>query len=412
MKQQCFLKVKELLAGRLLFVGNNYNNSLNGNNNLNNNGRFAGITWAMPRHLQMKTYNNLWQNLCNYENLESAFRKARKHKTKKLYVIEFEKNLKENLLQLRTELLLYAYRPRPLETFILRDPKTRKISKSDFRDRVVHHALCNIIEPIFDKSFIHDSYANRKGKGTLKAIGRFDCFKRKVSKNNTRKCFILKADIKHYFETVDHNTLLEIINKKIKDSNVLWLIKKILQNYQTKEHGKGMPLGNLTSQFFANVYLNELDQFIKHELKAKYYIRYVDDFIIPNNSRIILLDYKEKINEFLKTIKLELHPDKTKIVSINRGVSLLGFRVFTYHKLLKKSNIRKMENKLLRFREQFENNKTKYDKIYAGIEGWLAYAHHGNTYELRKRFLKKFEELFPNQVANVEISRWIKILKG
>ena len=175
---------------------------------------------------------NLWKELCSYNNLFLAFRKARRHKTLKQYVIDFEKNLEENLLLLRSELLLQSYKPKPLKTFIVRDPKTRKISKSDFRDRVVHHALCNIIEPKLEKSFIHDSHANRKGKGALKALQRFDYFKRIVSKNNTRNCFVLKCDIKHYFETVDHKTLLEIIRKKIKDERIIWLITTILQNHK------------------------------------------------------------------------------------------------------------------------------------------------------------------------------------
>ena len=175
----------------------------------------------------MHEHRNLWIELCSYENLYSAFKKARRHKTLKPYVIEFEKNLEDNLLQLRTELLLHSYNPKPLKDFIVRDPKTRKISKSDFRDRVVHHALCNIIEPIFEKSFIYDSYANRKRKGTLKALQRFDYFKKKVSKNNTINCFVLKCDIKHYFETVSHEKLLEIIRRKIKDGKIIWLIRTI-----------------------------------------------------------------------------------------------------------------------------------------------------------------------------------------
>lgn len=180
----------------------------------------------------MKTYNNLYEKLCSYENLENAFKKAKKRKSAKTYVIEFEKNLKNNLLQLRTELLLHSYQPKPLKNFIVRDPKTRRISKSDFRDRVVHHALCNIIGPIFEKSFIYDSYANRKGKGTIKALQRFDIFKRKVSKNNTRICYILKADIKKYFENVSHPVLLKIIGNKIRDGRIIWLIKNILQNHK------------------------------------------------------------------------------------------------------------------------------------------------------------------------------------
>ncbi|HLC50695.1 MAG TPA: reverse transcriptase domain-containing protein [Candidatus Nanoarchaeia archaeon] len=180
----------------------------------------------------MKRYGNLYGNLCSYQHLELAFKSAKKRKSAKYYVVEFEKNLKENLQSLQTELLLHSYTPQPLKTFIVRDPKTRKISKSHFRDRVVHHTLFNAIEPIFEKLFIYDSYANRKGKGTLKAIQRFDYFKRKVSKNNTSACYVLKADIRHYFETISHGVLLRILREKIKDERVIWLIKTILQNHK------------------------------------------------------------------------------------------------------------------------------------------------------------------------------------
>ena len=397
-----------------MFVGNNnYNNynNLNGNNNLNNNGRFVGITLPCQDFL-MKAYKNLWNKLCSYENLELAFRRARKHKTLKLYVMEFEKNLEENLLQLRAELLLHSYRPKPLETFILCDPKTRKISKSDFRDRIIHHALCNIIEPIFEKTFIYDSYANRIGKGTLKAIQRFDYFKRGVSRNNTGECFILKADIRHYFETVDHGVLMGIIKRKIKDKDIIWLVKTILSNYNSKGKGKGMPLGNLTSQFFANVYLDALDRFVKHNLKAKYYIRYVDDFVIFENAITKLKHYKEKISEFLKTIKLELHPDKSSIISLEQGVCFLGFRIFYCCRLLKKSNIRKMKRKLAGFKMKFDGSNASYDKIYSSMEGWLAYASNGNTHKLRKSFAGEFECIFPGKMADVEIDRWTRHAKN
>lgn len=213
------------------YINNSDNDSnANGRNNFNNNGHFLRIVWTFAEIFIMKTYKNLWQDLCSYENLELAYKKARKHKTTKDYVIEFEMDLESNLSLLRSELLLHSYQPRPLVNFTVRDPKTRKISKSDFRDRVVHHALCNVIEPIFDKAFICDSYANRKGKGSLKALQRFDYFKRKASRNNLVSCYILKADIKKYFESVNHNVLLMTIKKKIKDNKVIWLINKILNN--------------------------------------------------------------------------------------------------------------------------------------------------------------------------------------
>ena len=337
---------------------------------------------------------DLWIELCSYKNLEIAFKKARKYKTLKSYVLEFEKNLEEKLLLLRSELLLHSYKPKPLQTFIVRDPKTRKISKSDFRDRVVHHALCNIIEPTFEEYFIYDSYANRKGKGALKALQRFDYFKRKVSKNDTKNCFVLKCDIKHYFKTVDHKILLNTVKIKVQDKNIIWFIKKILQNYNNREKNKGMPLGNLTSQFFVNVYLNELDYFVKHELKIKYYIRYVDDFVVLYDNYKSLEKYKDAINKFLiENLKIELHPDKSKIIKLDKGVNLLGFRVFYYYRLLKKVNKRKFDKK---FREQlnfYKNTEISYKDFIKSLQGWFGYSMWANTYKLRIKIIETISSL-------------------
>ncbi len=274
----------------------------------------------------MKTYKNLYETLCSLENLESAFRKARRGNSSKFYVIKFEENFEEELVSLKNELETQTYKPKPLKRFIIRDPKTRAIHSSHFRDRVVHHALVNVLEPIFEKLFIYDSYASRKNKGTHRAVERFEKFQRKVSKNgrlvkgaynkNLVKGYALKADIKHYFEIIDHRILVRLIEKKIKDEKVIWLIRTIFENFNTHNIGKGMPLGNLTSQFFANVYLNELDYFVKHSLKARYYIRYVDDFVILDNDKEKLGDYFREISRYLKTLEIELHPGKSKIIPL------------------------------------------------------------------------------------------------
>lgn len=305
----------------------------------------------------MITYDNLLGKLCSLENLRLALKKARKGKTKKWYVQEFEANLENELIKLKFELETQTYKPKPLKKFVIRDPKTRVIYASVFRDRVVHHAVCNLIEPIFEKIFIHDTYANRKEKGVHTALKRFDKFKRKVSQNgkpvnsardnNMVVGYVLKADVKHYFDNVDHEILLKTLRKKITDEKVLQLIKTILENHDMKVSGKGMPLGNLTSQFFANVYLSELDYFVKHNLKAKYYIRYVDDFIIFHRSRQELVLYKWLINNFLKQrLKLELHPEKSKIIPLHNGVNFLGFRIFYHYKLPRESNLRNFERKM------------------------------------------------------------------
>jgi retron-type reverse transcriptase len=177
----------------------------------------------------MKTNNNLYEFTISLGNLTLAWRKARKGKTAKEYIIEFEKELEKNLLLLHEELRSKTYKPRPLQTFILRDPKTRKISKSDFRDRIIHHAIVNVLEPIYEKLFIYDCCANRKGKGTLFALKRFDIFKRKVTKNHKlERSYCLKADIKHYFEEIDRVVLLGLLQRRVHDEQLIWLVQQIL----------------------------------------------------------------------------------------------------------------------------------------------------------------------------------------
>ena len=324
---------------------------------------------------KMKSYNNLYEEIISLKNLILAEKKARKGKTKKDYVINFEENISYNLKILHDELKIQLYYPKPLKKFILRDPKTREISKSIFRDRIVHHALCKILEPIFDKRFIYDSCANRKGKGTLLALERFEKFQRKVTDNFSKEAYCLKADIKHYFKEIDRGVLLKIIKRKIKCEKTIGLIKLILNNF---EKSKGMPLGNLTSQFFANVYLNELDQFVKHKLRVKYYIRYVDDFILFHKSKKQLEIWKENINLFLREkLKLEIHPDKSKIISLSNGVDFIGFRNFYYFKLLRKRSIKNMERKINLFNSE-KISKEKFEEIF---NGWSAYAKWSDTHK-------------------------------
>jgi RNA-directed DNA polymerase len=342
----------------------------------------------------MKTHKNLYQEIFSLNNLILAWKKARKGKIKKEYVKDFEKNLAYNLKILHDELKNKTYNPKPLEIFILRDPKTRRISKADFRDRVVHHAANNLLEPIFDKTFIFDNCANRKGKGTLFALDRFEVFRRKVTKNFTSFGFCLKADIKHYFQEVNHEILLNIIQRKIKCEKTICLIEKIIRNgaKNSREgnfaNDKGMPLGNLTSQFFANLYLNELDYFIKHNLKAKYYLRYVDDFVILHKDEGVLENWKKEIEIFIKErLKLELHPDKTKIISLSKGVDFVGFRNFYNYRLLKKRNIISIQMKLKLFKEGIITQ----DRFIEVFQGWEAYAKWGDSYNLKKK-------LFENQI--------------
>lgn len=326
--------------------------------------------------------DNIYSEVYSMKNLILAWKESRKGKTKRDYVIEFEKDLLKNLINLHYELKYQIYKPKPLKTFILRDPKIRKISKSHFKDRIVHHALVRVIEPIFDKIFIHDSCANRKGKGGLFALKRFELFERKVTNNLKKEAFCLKADIRHYFQEVSHEILLKMIKRKIKDKEIIWLIERILNNnVSSNPKGKGMPLGNLTSQFFANVYLNELDYFIKHNLKTKYYIRYVDDFVMLDSSKEKLLTWMV-IDDFLvRNLNLELHKEKTKKISLSKGADFVGFRNFYYYKLLRKRNIRNILFKI----GKYKNNELSKEKLLESFQGWNAYAKWANFLQIEKR---------------------------
>jgi retron-type reverse transcriptase len=340
----------------------------------------------------MKTYKNLYPQLCSYTNIIQAYRKARKGKSHKLYVIEFDKNLAANLKKIKQELESQTYQPSPLKKFTIRDPKTRVIRKSTFKDRIVHHTIVNILQPIYDKRFIYDSYANRDGKGTIAALDRFDGFVKRVSKNgklvryaitrNMIKGYVLKADIRHFFDSVDQDVLLSIFERRIKDKRVLWLINKVLRNFDDKK--KGMPLGNMTSQFFANVYLNDLDQFVKRRLGMKYYVRYVDDFAILHESKEKLIEVKDRIEKYLTNLRLRLHPDKSKICPLYKGVNLLGFKAFYFYRRLRKRNLLQFNRNLIKYKIQYRQRQIGYELFIEKLRGWFAYAMWGNTYSLRK----------------------------
>ncbi|MDE1768834.1 MAG: RNA-directed DNA polymerase [Candidatus Micrarchaeota archaeon] len=220
--------------------------------------------------------------------------------------------------------------------------------------------------------------------------------------SNLHYGYTLKADIRHYFDTIDQEILLNIIRRKIKDKNVIWLIEVILKNHKTGVSGKGMPIGNLTSQFFANVYLNELDWFVKHKLKVKYYIRYVDDFVILHRNKKMLMELKGEINSFLRhSLEVELHPEKTRIVRLANGITFLGFRIFQKHRLLKKSNSRRIWKRIERLKEKYDQGKLTSEKARLSFDGWFAYASFADTYGLRKRVLERCNQLFPEETHKI-----------
>lgn len=204
---------------------------------------------------------------------------------------------------------------------------------------------------------------------------------------------MLKCDIKHYFDTVDHEILLSILKRKIKDENLIQLIRKVLDNFESSVQGKGMPLGNYTSQFFANVYLNELDYFVKHTLKARYYIRYVDDFVILHRSKKVLALYKKRISDYLECLKIKIHPDKSDITPLKNGLTFLGYRVFYYYKLLRKRNISRFRVKINKLLEKYKNKEIKKEDLLQLLQGWFGYTEWANTYKFRQEILKTIDNI-------------------
>lgn len=337
----------------------------------------------------MKTYKRLYEKIVSFENLFAAYKTFRKGKRFKDDVLKFDYNYEAELLKLQEELMEHAYAPLSAHRFFVYEPKKREIVAACVRDRVVHHALCRVIEPIFDKRLIYDTYACRLHKGTLAAIKRFERFKRRLLAHYSEdKIYILKADIQKYFENIEHSVLLELIGRKIADEEVIWLVKRILKSNNSS---KGIPIGNLTSQFFANLYLNPLGQFIKHRLGFKYYIRYMDDFVLMDVSKDRIQQTKREIAVFLKErLKLNLHPKKQTISPLRCGVDFLGFKIFSTHRFLRKENVKRFRRRLKRIKRQFERGEITIGKIGLSIKGWIAHAKCGNTYNLRKKILRDF----------------------
>ena len=285
----------------------------------------------------------------------------------------------DNIFLLYNDLKDKKYKHSEYEAFKINDPKPRDIHKASVKDRLCHHAIYRILYPYFDKKFIYDSYSCRVGKGTHKAIYRFESFIRKVGKNNTKTCWVLKCDIKKFFASIDHEILKSILDKHIQDEDIRWLLSQIIDSFQISARKvlaekKGLPLGNLTSQLLVNIYMNEFDQFVKHKLKVKYYIRYADDFVILSQDKKYLEDVLEKMKEFLTNdLKLTMHPDKVFIKTIYSGVDFLGWVHFPKHRVLRTATKRRM------FRNLKENPKENTKASYFGMLS------HGNGFKLKNK---------------------------
>ncbi len=288
-----------------------------------------------------------FEDIISLENLLVAWQGFLIGKKQRVDVQEFNRNLIDNLLQLHNDLSSKKYQHGGYHAFNISDPKPRRIHKATVRDRIVHHLIYKNLSGFFDKRFIFDSYSCRENKGAHRAMNRFKLFAEIVSKNHSRTCYVLKGDIRKFFASIDQGILLKILGQKIIDKDIMWLIEKVLISFNSGQIGVGLPLGNLTSQLFSNIYLNEFDKFIKYDLQIKYYIRYADDFVILSNRKYDLENIIPLLKDFLEfKLRLQLHPQKLFIKTFASGVDFLGWTQFSHHRQIRNTTKRRMIKKL------------------------------------------------------------------
>ncbi|KKQ89665.1 MAG: hypothetical protein UT11_C0021G0001, partial [Berkelbacteria bacterium GW2011_GWA2_38_9] len=283
-----------------------------------------------------------FKDIISIDNLLLSWQEFIKGKRLKSDVLIFQDNLIDNILALYRDLSNFTYRHSSYQSFNISDPKPRIIHKATVRDRLVHRAIYQKLYPFFDRTFISDSYSCRIGKGTYKALDQFRKYANKVSQNNTKTCWVLQCDIRKFFASVDHQNLFDILTRYIPDQNILKLLKEVIGSFNTQP-GIGLPLGNLTSQLLANVYLNEFDHFAKHKLKAQFYIRYADDFVVLSDDKLWLNQIIPVVQRFLQDqLKLTLHPNKVTINTLTSGIDFLGYVTLPHCWILRTKTKRRM----------------------------------------------------------------------
>ena len=347
----------------------------------------------------MKTYRNLYPKVWDFENLLMAYQKARKGKRGKVYVAAFERQQEEELFALQDDLRLKTYQPGAYHSFFIHEPKKRLISAAPFRDRVAHHALCQVIEPIWEARFIDDSFANRIGKGTHRALNRATQFARQYR-------YFLQCDVRQFFPSIDLAILRAELARRIADPDALWLCDQILQSgdgvlseeYEmvyfpgddlfAVNRPRGLPIGNLTSQFLANVYLNSFDQFVKRELKCAATLRYVDDFLLFSDDPRTLLIWLGAIQSKMADLRLTLHEESARINAVADGIPFLGFRLYPDYCRVKRRKVINFRRKVRHLAEEAAESFEKQAHLKASLLGWVNHVRHGDTRGLQRKMLR------------------------
>jgi len=373
----------------------------------------------------MKRRKDLYRHIHDWDNLVLAYHKARKSKRGKPNVATFELNWEQHLLRLEAELASGLWQPGPYHAFWIHDPKKRLISAAPFPDRIVHHAVCQVIEPLFEPAFIFDSYACRprsvgfqpaaltateavpdraagwkptlRGvvhvKGTHAAVDRYTEFSRKNR-------YVLKCDVRRFFPSIDHQLLLELLARKIGCRRTLELLSLIVTSsnpqeqvvqyfpgddlFTPHERRRGLPIGNLTSQFFANVYLNPFDHFVKEELGCRCYIRYCDDFVIFGDDKRELGRTAERLADRLSAVRLKLHERKCQVRRVDEGVDFLGYRIWPTHRRLRRESVLRFKRRRRVLRKAWRAGDTELANVRASMASWVGHAKHADTWRLRE----------------------------
>jgi retron-type reverse transcriptase len=342
----------------------------------------------------MKRVGYLWDELVSFENLLRAAETACKGKRLRPAVVRFHFDLERELWRLHEDLAAKSYRPGAYRTFWIHEPKARQISAAPYRDRVVHHALTQVLEPIFEGSFVPDSYACRKGKGTHAAVRRCQEF--------ARRCrYVYKADVRKFFPSIDHQVLQGLLARKVKDPDVLWLTALLIDHSNPQEEvqlwfpgddlftptdrRRGLPIGNQTSQFFANVVLDPLDHFVMDRLGVGGYVRYCDDFLVFAADKAALAGVRRPIGDFLAGLRLRLHPTKNVVFPVRQGIPFLGYRVFPTHRLLAKANVWRFRRRLRRMQRQYAQHEISSEEVVQRVMSWTGHARQADTHRLRER---------------------------
>jgi retron-type reverse transcriptase len=339
--------------------------------------------------LMPKSYTRLWEQVIDFENLFRAFRAASRKRRCRVEPLMFNQNLEENLVVLQNELIWETYRPGPCRNFLIHTPKTRLISVPAFKDRVVHHAVTQIIGPLFERRFIADTFACRVNRGTHAAVSRLKTYSRSARRRWGRY-YILKGDVAGFFPHVDQGILKKIIGRTVHDRKLMELIGKIIQSHESGERdGKGIPLGAPASPLFANVYLDPFDHYLKEVCREKYYIRYMDDFIILHKDKAYLGELLGRIENYLHdNLALNLN-QKTGIFPMSHGIDFCGYRIWPTHIKPRKSTVKRAKRRLKKYAKVYQTDPGILEHAKASIQSFLGYMKQCSGYKTTISLLEK-----------------------